>query len=767
MPLVTVVAVLFIVPAAGMAQDEPRLLDQEPFDQIVFKQPPDRIVKVLPLDLPSRRVPSNPRPTDKLQVRPWDNPAEPYEIAWRLIERVELFEQLLLKEAEALTAAGRLGEAYDYFVHLLRRYPDLPQRAGAFERFLFADAQQALEKNEHELALASLYELHQQNADFDGFGTLLTQAVDAGVNVLMSEKRYPAVRQFLDAVDDRIGKSDATLKWRGQLKAIADELLDEGRRQIEAGRLREGRERLRQSIFIWPSHEGARQLMADVHRRHPQVAIGVTQAAAEGASSMLVDWAWRRTNRLLYRRLFEPVGFGAEGGTYESPFAEVERRGFGLELSFLLAGGADPSSDNRSLTGYDLSRHLLMMADPASPVFEPAWADLVKSVWVQDVYRVDVELNRGHMLPTGLLQSIVVPPSAADVASDEPPTNGPFRVASRSSGEVVYEADPNYFAMTTSQPQTIVERSYTVSTEAIEALEQGKVSALDRVDLRYLDRLSENEQIVVDAYAAPTVHCLILTRRSPVLVNRVFRRALVYAIPRQRILESVLLGGRELSGCQVVSGPFPLGYAYDENIKPRPYDPRLAMSLIAVAFLQGAAAEGANEPAARGASKTPNANKSEALVLAHPASEPARLACEAIQSALARVGLEVTLEPYSSHAALSAEQVDLIYAELAMWEPLVDARRLFKPGGLVSYTSPYLELGLRRLDDVSDWREARERLLDIHRFVHQDVPIVPLWQILDRYARHRSLEGVGTHPVTLYQNVEAWQSTPPVLRGLQ
>jgi hypothetical protein len=37
------------------------------------------------------------------------------------------------------------------------------------------------------------------------------------------------------------------------------------------------------------------------------------------------------------------------------------------------------------------------------------------------------------------------------------------------------------------------------------------------------------------------------------------------------------------------------------------------------------------------------------------------------------------------------------------------------------------------------------------------VAIVPLWQLVDYFARHKSLEGVGKRPVSLYQDIEAWK----------
>ena len=63
-----------------------------------------------------------------------------------------------------------------------------------------------------------------------------------------------------------------------------------------------------------------------------------------------------------------------------------------------------------------------------------------------------------------------------------------------------------------------------------------------------------------------------------------FRRALMYGTNRQDILAGELLEGLESDGCRVLSGPFPaglaqndpLGYAYDQSIEPRPYEPPLA-----------------------------------------------------------------------------------------------------------------------------------------------------------------------------------------------
>jgi len=45
----------------------------------------------------------------------------------------------------------------------------------------------------------------------------------------------------------------------------------------------------------------------------------------------------------------------------------------------------------------------------------------------------------------------------------------------------------------------------------------------------------------------------------------------------------------------------------------------------------------------------------------------------------------------------------------------------------------------------------------VHRVAYDDVSVVPLWQLTEYVAYHKSLRGVGARPATLYQRVEQWQ----------
>jgi ABC-type oligopeptide transport system substrate-binding subunit len=70
-----------------------------------------------------------------------------------------------------------------------------------------------------------------------------------------------------------------------------------------------------------------------------------------------------------------------------------------------------------------------------------------------------------------------------------------------------------------------------------------------------------------------------------------------------------------------------------------------------------------------------------------------------------------------------------------------------------------MSLALEQVGQARNWRQARDRLRDVHQVAYYDLPVIPLWQTVDSYAYHKSLQGIGTKLVTLYQNVADWRVT--------
>jgi hypothetical protein len=102
-------------------------------------------------------------------------------------------------------------------------------------------------------------------------------------------------------------------------------------------------------------------------------------------------------------------------------------------------------------------------------------------------------------------------------------------------------------------------------------------------------------------------------------------------------------------------------------------------------------------------------------------------------------------------------EYDLLYVEVLMQDPIVDAVRLLGVDGIAGGNSPYLNLALRQLVSATGWKSAHDKLHEIHQLAADEVPVVPLWQLTEFFAYHKSLKGIGHEPVLLYQNVEQWQ----------
>ena len=107
-------------------------------------------------------------------------------------------------------------------------------------------------------------------------------------------------------------------------------------------------------------------------------------------------------------------------------------------------------------------------------------------------------------------------------------------------------------------------------------------------------------------------------------------------------LDHILLEGLDSPGCRVLSGPFPagiepndpLGYAYDQTIVPRRYEPRLAKLLMTM---------NTNQMKSLADRKKEKVPEMKPIRLAFPADNLSRVACEAILSQWQLLGLEVDL----------------------------------------------------------------------------------------------------------------------------
>jgi ABC-type transport system substrate-binding protein len=82
---------------------------------------------------------------------------------------------------------------------------------------------------------------------------------------------------------------------------------------------------------------------------------------------------------------------------------------------------------------------------------------------------------------------------------------------------------------------------------------------------------------------------------------------------------------------------------------------------------------------------------------------------------------------------------------------------LLGPEGLTGSCSPAMLAELRQLERSADAQAATRQLQAIHRLAAAELPVIPLWQLVEHGAVRNSLSGVGKPPASLYENVAQWQ----------
>jgi tetratricopeptide (TPR) repeat protein len=761
-------------PAEGTdaSEDEQSLLEQAPFDEILLKD--GTSVRVEPLRLTNRRLPENPRPTEKLVVRPIDKPGEDFEITWKDIDRVQLYEQQLLAKGQAAASSGNSAKAYEYFDFLERHYPQAPGVKEAVERLIYQDAQAYQRRQEFEYVLVLLNQLYDRNPRFAGLDRALSVTTDALISQKLAAQQYSAARALLQALAEKYPGDSQVERLQQKLQSLADQFYRKAEEQSADDQLREAFDSCRRALDITPGLTPARQLALRIYEQHPVVSIGVSQPFL-AAHPRLDNWAARRAIRLLNLPLMEFTGVGAEGGNYACPLGTFEKGDLGLLLTFRLRPDIH-WPDGSPITGFDLSRTLLDSNDHHSPSGGACWLPYVDRVAVKDLFSVDISLKRAHVNPEALFRTAVVPPPHLPPAT----ALGLFSIAKRTESETHFGPSGVTYSRRAEAPREIIERTYVGASAALDGLQRHEVSIVDRLNPWDVPNARELPNVAVDNYAVPSVHCLLPNLRHPLLANRSFRRALLYGIHRESILKAQLLRGRELPAARVVSGPFPTGYAYNNSVDVKSYSPQLAMMLMYVALaelppdasrseqLASKALPDIGERTASDDAETSQFSKPIAdlsptcppLVLAHQADDVARLACRTIKRQLELIKVPVTLVELKAGEIASPGEYDLTYATLQIEEPLVDVHRLFGTQGLQPVTSAYLRTALNRVSSATDWKAARDALLDVHRIVSEELPLLPLYQLPDYFAYRRSVQGIGEQPAVLYQNVATWHCSP-------
>ncbi len=750
-----------------LSEEEVPIIDREPFDRLHFDRfNNNRTLDVNPIELDGFDVNQSIDP-NKMQGRlvfsmP-DYPGRVFAVQWEHLIKIERYVELVLQESEKAMQANDYATAFKTLMFL----EENSEESGSIRLrqlmndCLYGDAQNNFQQSNFSEALTAYEELYRRNPRYqgDGSGTVLEkiiQCIDQFVSQQIEQSEFERARELLRYVETEYGSSvnDVVDKWEQEMVDRALQELKNVQQQLEAGDGMAAHRSVRRLMYVNPDLPESTQTFNEVVTKYPYVFVGVAQPAAQADIRHVEDWAARRAGRLTRRWLMEFLGPGDEGGKYQFPGGRIQRiDDLGLKYRILL----DPSSrfGVPKLSAYDLSNRLLDLADPDSPDYYIPWARIVKTIEIEDENAVAFTLRYPHVRPEALLTAPFYPPVDARAQQD----NGVYSKVAENETEAVYELNPDFTPPAGAQFPRVVERLYNNTSEATEALLRGELDIVDRVFPADIPRLKRHPMIDVRAYIVPTVHVLIPNPRQEFMESDHFRRALHFGINRELILDQLIAGGQEMDGFEVVSGPFPpgsdtadqLAYAYNNRVQSRRYSGQLCLVLSQQYKME------ARILRERDGEVNPEI-PDPTIVLAHPDTDLINSICDAMAQQWRALGITTELRRLPVGVTVPEDDDDdLLFCELQIQEPLVDAHRLFGRGGLVKMVDPTIEQALRQLDSAYSWAEVSIALRRVHEQSSNNLTILPLWQIVEHFAYRKNVFNMGDQLVFLYQNIDRWR----------
>ncbi len=735
------------------------LMDEEPFDIVTLKpEATGRSVKVAPLEFADRKIPTGVKETDKLEVTIMFFPTHRYEVAWKDIGRIWLFEQMILARAKKLVDDKNFGEAFEHLNFLFVNYPRTPGLQILRQEFLFKSAEEMSRQNRLPHTMAVLEELHRSFPNFQAEKVrgLITDVSGKLIDSYFQKKDLSAARTMINrlAKDYQDNPLPVVEQWKGRFLDLASEYKAKAIEYRDKKEYLAARREATKMLDIEPQIEGGKELLRDLLKEYPVVRVGVFQTADKPDTAAIANWPAFRSGQLISRPLFEFRSTGPEGGQYRFSLGSFQQSDDRLELDMTIQNPGQVGVPN----SLDLSQSFLRRATIGKPDYVPGWAAIFDSVSVAGPERLKMRFRRPHVLPQAFLQWPI-----EAIGEGNLPMGVLYKPKSKEGNIQRFEWASNTKGADF-QPMEIHEILYEDPSQAINDLLRGEIEAIDRLfpaDASKLKASIVSKTINVESYALPTVHMLVPRTSNPYLDDREFRRALLYAINREGILKGEILGNADAEQSRVISGPFPRGvtendpiaYAYNTSVDNLAYDPRLAkvLMLITTSKLK-MQYEKRKEP-------VPPIPK---MTLGVPNYEAARVAGQAIIEQWKLIGVQADLAVLDKVPAPGEmPNIDILYLTASIWEPATDAERLFGIGGPAESNNQFIVQVLGGLSASRNWREVRQSCQDLHALVAAHLPVLPLWQVGESFAYRGEINGVTKKPLGLYQDLQKWRVRAP------
>lgn len=682
----------------------------------------------------------------------WEDPVEK-PLRTRLLE-------VLLEQLKLLSEANQWDAAYELTGRLVRAYPDVESQkriAAPLTNLLDRSFKSGVEAGDGTReALRRLHELQEQFPD----GKVLTPLTKG-------------------------------------LEAQAQKLFDRAQQLAkETDRLEEARLLTNQAVEIWPTLKGLRQFQFDMMQKHQILRVGVRGLPQFLSPAMATSDSERRGVELIFESLVK-LGVDPAGNARFVPgLAESRPQVVSLGRRFLMPRNAY-WSDNQPLTANDVRSTLALLKKGLGNGKSPIWGELLDNVTVgSDPYRVLLPLQQGYLDPLSLMTFKVLPQShnpETEAFARSPVGSGPYKLHKFDSEDgrpyVSFIVNPQYGARPT---KLGLPRIHEIRFFAYDPYDpknekrppefefQRKTAPLDLL----LDLTAEHASALAlkagvararvrrpGAGSTPNrrVYFLAVNHAKPALASADVRRALAYAIDREKLLDEFFRERVDPSSKPVLgslhsalNGPYPAASWACNPIKKKspmretldPFDTDLAMALY-----KQAGERGEVRPAADLTLKYPDDD---------PALKPAMEAiCRQWQEVLGFKVEPVGLSPdqlrkdveQTQSYALAYYWYDFPDETFWLW-PLFAPRLKPNETNYFNYKVDKIQELFQEAIDRRNFEQVKQWTRRIQEVITREMPLIPLWQLDPLAAVSDDLQAPPFDPLLVFTDAAQWKLTP-------
>jgi peptide/nickel transport system substrate-binding protein len=395
-------------------------------------------------------------------------------------------------------------------------------------------------------------------------------------------------------------------------------------------------------------------------------------------------------------------------------------------------------SDGRELTARDVLFTYNSILAPESMSPKRASLEELKSIEAPDDYTVVITVAHPYAPAVEIATEGIVPvgtPMPAQASGAAPVGSGPFKMVAYSRDEFLQLERSPYYPHPADAAQSILFKIVPDPTvRALELAEGVCDLSGNNIQNDVLPWLAAHRSLEISKTPGSTYRYLAFNFRNPLLRDLRVRRAIAYAIDRNAIVSSVLLGnGRIATG--MLS---PESWAYEGNVTTYPYDPEKARQLL----------DQAGYPVGKDGMR--------GLRFELKASAETSRMGEIFQAMLKRVGIEVTirtLEFATYYADIQAGNFDLTSLQ---WVGINDPNQYYRvfrskempPHGENRgyYSNPQMDRLVEAGKNTVD-PEARKKIYaQVQQLAADEVPYVSLWWVDNVAVMNRRLVGFEAYP---------------------